>query len=48
MRSTGETYMTPMIELWNAKHQQFEGDLINLSMEKSIKIVAPIAAPSTP
>jgi len=47
VRSTGETYMTPMIELWNKKHQQFEGDVIITADEKSIQIVGPSPSPMT-
>ncbi len=45
VRSTGETYMKPMIELWNQKHQQFEGDIINTADDESIKIVGPARSP---
>jgi HD-GYP domain-containing protein (c-di-GMP phosphodiesterase class II) len=43
VRSTGESYMTPMIELWNAEHRQFEAEVIDLRRERDLKIVAPSA-----
>jgi HD-GYP domain-containing protein (c-di-GMP phosphodiesterase class II) len=46
VRSTGESYMTPMIELWNEQHRQFESDVINLGEEPSIKIAGPLASPT--
>lgn len=43
VRSTGETYMQPIIELWNEKHRQFEPDLVNLTQDPSIQIKRAIA-----
>lgn len=45
-RSMGESYMTPMVEIWNGKHQQFEGELINLSEEPTMKIEGPSRSPT--
>lgn len=43
VRSTGESYMQPIIEFWNEKHKIFEPDLINLADETEIKIKRAVA-----
>lgn len=45
VRATGETYMQPIVEIWNDKHKIFEPDLINLVDESQIKIKRAIANP---
>ncbi|WP_231602505.1 HD-GYP domain-containing protein [Neorhodopirellula pilleata] len=46
VRSTGETYMRPVIEFWNPKHQIYEPNLVNLAQEPEIQIKRAIPAPS--
>ena len=46
VRATGETYTKPVIELWNAKHKQFEPDLVNLSRDPSIWAKRAIPTPN--
>lgn len=46
VRSTGETYTQPVIELWDAKHNQFEPDLVNLVSESGIQIVEAVPPPA--
>lgn len=43
VRSTGETYTKPIIELWSEKHGEFESDLINLAEESELEIRRAIA-----
>ena len=42
---TTESYMTPVIELWDERNQMFGRDLVNLSHETSIKIVKAAVSP---
>ena len=42
-RSTGASYTTPLIQLWNQKHNQFETELVDLRQETKFAISRPIA-----
>jgi HD-GYP domain-containing protein (c-di-GMP phosphodiesterase class II) len=45
VRSTGATYMQPIVEIWNKKHNMFEPELVNLVDETNVKIKRAIATP---
>ncbi|MFK8113565.1 MAG: HD-GYP domain-containing protein [Rubripirellula sp.] len=45
VRSMGDNYMSPIVELWNAKHQEFEPDLLNLSAESDRRVVRAVPSP---
>jgi HD-GYP domain-containing protein (c-di-GMP phosphodiesterase class II) len=45
VRSTGETYTQPIVELWDTKHRRYEPDLLNLKTEKQLKIRRAIPEP---
>ena len=45
VRSTGETYTQPIVELWDDAHQQFAPELINLADESNIKISKAASSP---
>lgn len=45
VRSMGEDYMSPIVELWNEKHKQFEPDLLNLAEERDKRIKRAMHAP---
>lgn len=42
VRATGESYTRPVVEFWDAKHQQFEPDLVNLANDSSLAITRAI------
>ena len=42
---SSESYMTPVISLWNEKHGEFESDLVNLTYEPALKIVRAARSP---
>ncbi|WP_186776009.1 HD-GYP domain-containing protein [Rubripirellula reticaptiva] len=45
VRSNGENFTRPIVEIWNARHREYEIDMINLASENSVQIVRATRAP---